>query len=167
MSADIRAPEFSPKQSGIQGSHNGYPSVIIIICDIYIAPYSARSCFKTLYNIIYNIIIPDSDLFPLSTYLNFQRSIQCMLPLLAQSINQTHSHHILSGTHFFYGWVNPWLFDYESYARTNCTITAYYRIISLCLWYRVYFVIINRGFGVTCINFTHLSNINSEWTDFI
>ena len=30
------------------------------LCDIYIAPYSARSCSKVLYNIIYNIIIPDS-----------------------------------------------------------------------------------------------------------
>ena len=32
----------------------------IIICDIYIVPYSARSCSKVLYN----IIIPDLDLFP-------------------------------------------------------------------------------------------------------
>ena len=47
----------------------------IIICDIYIAPSSARSCSKALYNIIYNIIIPDSDLFPPSTYLNSQGSI--------------------------------------------------------------------------------------------
>ena len=42
-----------------------YQGIIIIICDIYIAPYSARSCSKALYNIIYNIIIiPDSDLVP-------------------------------------------------------------------------------------------------------
>jgi len=33
---------------------------IIIICDIYIARYSGRSCSKALYKIIYNIIIPDS-----------------------------------------------------------------------------------------------------------
>jgi len=31
----------------------------IIICDIHIAPYSARSCPGALFNIIYNIIIPD------------------------------------------------------------------------------------------------------------
>jgi len=37
--------------------------IILIICDIYISPYSARSWFKELYN----IIIPDSDLFPPST----------------------------------------------------------------------------------------------------
>ena len=42
----------------------------LITCDIYVAPYSARSYSKALYNIIYNIIIPDSDLFPSSTYLN-------------------------------------------------------------------------------------------------
>ena len=36
--------------------------IIIIICDIYIAPYSARSCSKALYNMIYNNIIHDSDL---------------------------------------------------------------------------------------------------------
>jgi len=34
-------------------------ALIIIICDIYIVHYSARSCSKALYNIIYNIIIPD------------------------------------------------------------------------------------------------------------
>jgi len=37
--------------------------IIIIICDIFIAPYSARSFSKALYNSIYNIIIPDSDCF--------------------------------------------------------------------------------------------------------
>ena len=52
----------------------------IIICDIYIAPYSAKSCSKALYNIIYNIIILDSDLFTPSTHLNSQGSIQRMLP---------------------------------------------------------------------------------------
>ena len=76
--------------------------IIIITFDIYIAPYSARSCSKALYNIIYNIIIPDSDLFPPSTHLNSQGSIQCMLPLQAQSITQTHSHQVLSGTHFLW-----------------------------------------------------------------
>jgi hypothetical protein len=39
-------------------------NIIIIISDIYIAPYSARSCSKVLYNIIYSIIIIDSDPFP-------------------------------------------------------------------------------------------------------
>ena len=51
--------------------------IIIIICDIYISSYSARSCSKALYN----IIITDSDLFPPSTYLNSQVSIERMLPL--------------------------------------------------------------------------------------
>ena len=46
-----------------------------IICYIYLAPYSARSCSNALYNITYNIIIPYSDLFPPSTYLNSQGSI--------------------------------------------------------------------------------------------
>ena len=70
--------------------------LIIIIYDIYIAPYSGRSCF----NALYNTIIPDSDLFPPSTYLN---SKGCMLPLKAQSVTQTHNHLVLSGTHFPYG----------------------------------------------------------------
>ena len=69
------------------------------MCDIYIAPFSARSCSNALYNIIYNIIMPDS-LFPPCTYLNSQGSIQCMLPLLAQSVTQTHSHLVTSGSHF-------------------------------------------------------------------
>ena len=51
-------------------------NIIIIICDIYIAPYSARSYSKALYKIIYNIIIPGSDLFPPSWNLNSQGSIQ-------------------------------------------------------------------------------------------
>ena len=55
--------------------------LLIIICDIYIAPNSARSCCNALYNIIYNIIIPDSDPFPPNTYLNSQGRIQGMLPL--------------------------------------------------------------------------------------
>ena len=65
-------------------------------------PYLARSCSKALYNIIYNIIIPDSDLFAPSTYLNSQGSIQRMLPSYAQSVTQTHSHRVLSGTHFLW-----------------------------------------------------------------
>jgi len=36
---------------------HGNVCCIIIICDIYIAPYSARSCPRALYNIIYNVII--------------------------------------------------------------------------------------------------------------
>jgi hypothetical protein len=55
---------------------------IIIICDIYIARYSGRSCSKALYKIIYNIIIPDSAaVFPLR--------IQRVLPLKAQSVTHT------------------------------------------------------------------------------
>ena len=50
---------------------------VIIICDIYIVPYSARSCSKALYNIIHNLIIPDSDLFPPSTNLNSQYNACC------------------------------------------------------------------------------------------
>ena len=58
--------------------------IIIITCDIY------------------NIIIPDSDLFPPSTDLNSQESVQRILPLQVQSLIQTHSHHhVLSGSHFF------------------------------------------------------------------
>ena len=71
------------------------------------------------------------DPFPANTHLNSQGSIQHMLPLKAQSVTQTHSHHVLSGSHF-YGWVNqsphdsiapPWAsnprrFGYESYALT-------------------------------------------------
>jgi len=53
--------------------------------------------------VLYSIIIPESDLFPSSTHLNAQGSIQCMLLLKVQSINQTHSHHILSGFNFR-GW---------------------------------------------------------------
>ena len=44
------------------------------------APHSARSCSKMFYNIIYNIIIPDSDLFSPSTYLNSQESITTLVP---------------------------------------------------------------------------------------
>jgi len=44
---------------------------------LYMAPYSARSCSKALYN----IVIPDSDLLPPSTYINSRESIQHMLPL--------------------------------------------------------------------------------------
>ena len=36
---------------------NNISFFIIIICNIYIAPYSARSYSKALYNVIYNIII--------------------------------------------------------------------------------------------------------------
>ena len=62
----------------IDGIKYGFSIVIIIIiCGIYIVPYSARSWSKVLYN----IIIPDSNLFPPSTYLNSQGSIQCILPL--------------------------------------------------------------------------------------
>ena len=43
---------------------------------MYIPPYSARSYSKVLYNIMYNIIIPESDLFPPNTYFNSQGSIQ-------------------------------------------------------------------------------------------
>ena len=60
-----------------------------------------------------------------------------MLLLSVQSITQTHSHHVLSGTHF-YGLVNQSPHDniaspgdsnlrpfgYESYALTNCAIMA-------------------------------------------
>ena len=63
--------------------------------------FQLDSCSKAFYS----IIIPDSDLFQSSTYLNSQGSIQLMLPLKAQNITQTHSHHVLSGSHF-YGWVN-------------------------------------------------------------
>ena len=48
----------------VQPSQRRLYQEVIIICDIYIASYSARSCSKAIYNIIYNIIIPDSDLFP-------------------------------------------------------------------------------------------------------
>jgi len=61
----------------IQTKHTCTHNNNIIICDIYIAPYSVRSCSKAFYN----IIIPDSDLFPPSTHLNSQVSIQRMLPL--------------------------------------------------------------------------------------
>ena len=61
---------------------------IIIICDIYKGSYSARSCSKALYNIIYNIIIPDSDLFPPSRYLNSQGSIYaCRVDVKYSNIN--------------------------------------------------------------------------------
>jgi len=57
---------------------------------------------------------------------------QRMLPLKAHSVNQTHSHHVLSDSHF-YGWVNsfaypgasdPQPFGYEYYALTNGAITT-------------------------------------------
>ena len=66
---------------GTNGGLNILHYTYIIICDIYIAPFSARSCSRALYGIIYNIIMPNSDRFPSSTYLNSQRSIQRMLPL--------------------------------------------------------------------------------------
>ena len=44
---------------------------------VYIAPEPGKPCSEVLYS----IIIPDSDLFPPSTHLNSQGSIQCMLPL--------------------------------------------------------------------------------------
>ena len=119
--------------------------IIIITCNIYIAPYSARSCSKAPYNIIYNIIIPDSNLFPPSTYLKSQGGIQPMLQLKVQSVTRTHSHSVLSGSHF-YGRVNqsphdniaahralkPRPFGYESYTLTNCTITANLEALKIC-----------------------------------
>ena len=59
-----------------------YIYIYIYVCDIYIAPYSARSCFKALYNIIYNIIIPDSDLLLPSRYLNSHGRIQRMFAII-------------------------------------------------------------------------------------
>ena len=118
--------------------------IIIIMCDIYIAPYLARSCSKMLYN----IIIPDSDLFPPSTHLNSQGSIRRMLPLKAQGITQTHSHRILSGTHFL--WMSDPVATWQHCSsrnlepatlrlrvlRSNWAITAI-----IILWIPSYFVL--------------------------
>ena len=85
--------------------------------------------------------------------LTSQGSIQCMLPLKTQSINRTRSHHVLSGSHF-YGWVNQspndstaapgasklWLFGYESYPLTNCTITACV-CVCVCIYIYIYIYI--------------------------
>ena len=68
-----------------------------VICGIYIVLYSARSCSAALYN----LIIPGSNLFPYSTNLNSKGTIQRMLRFLAQSVTQSHSHRVLSDTHFY------------------------------------------------------------------
>ena len=60
-----------------------------------------------------------------------------MLPLKVQSMTQTHSHRVPSGSNFYGrvnksphdgiaapGTSNPRPFGYESYALTNCAITA-------------------------------------------
>jgi len=106
-----------------------------------IAPEPGITLFwSAVRTVRYSIIIPNSDLFQSSTYLNSQGSIQCLLPLKVQSDTQTHSHHVLSGSHFD-GWVNQlthgsialfaapgasnlWCIVYETYALTNCAITA-------------------------------------------
>ena len=81
-------------------SYFSYPFNIIIICDVYIVPYSARSCSKALYNIIHNIIIPDSDPFPPSMYLNSKGAYnECCH--YRRKVLLTHP---ARGS--FYGWVN-------------------------------------------------------------
>jgi len=100
----------------------------------YIAPYSARSCSKALYN----ISIADSDLFPPSTYLN---SLGADNACCHYYRRRTLLKHIAIASWMvviFYGWVNrsphdriaahgasnPLPFGYEFYALTNCAITT-------------------------------------------
>ena len=125
--------------------------IIIIICDIYIVSYSARSCSKALYN----IIIPDSDLFPPSTYLNSQGSIQCMRPLYAQSITQTQSHHIL------YGWVNQSPHDsIVAHGASNPRPFGYKSCIKCFEQYQIYFLSVSWRFNVIFMNYV---DILLEW----
>jgi len=76
-----------------------YNIFLILIMHVYIASEPG-----TLFGskALYRVIIPDSDLFPPNTHIStLQESIQRMLPLKAQNITQTHSHHALSCSHLF------------------------------------------------------------------
>ena len=110
-------------------------TVIIIICDIYIAPYSARSCSKSkgftiLLSLTQTCFHPAHISTPRGVY-NTYGHYRCKALLKHLAIT---SCQVL----IFYGWVNqsphnsiaahgalnlrP--FGYESYALTKCAITA-------------------------------------------
>ena len=72
---------------------------------IYIYIYVVYDLYSTALNCVVMccftyITISDSELRQSSTYHNSQRNIQHMMPLKAQTVTQTHSHYILSGSHF-------------------------------------------------------------------
>ena len=77
------------------------------VCEIIICFVSEGSSFYLVcvlvcvtHSHIYTHTHTHSDLLQCNTHLNFQQSIQCMLPLKVQSVTQTHSRHTLSDSHF-------------------------------------------------------------------
>jgi len=109
--------------------------LVTLMCDIYIVPYSARSCYKVLYNISLSLTQTCFHPAQISTpngayngccHYRHKALLKHIAIVSCQVLN-------------FYGWVNqsphdsiaahivsnPWRFGYQSYALTNCAITAF------------------------------------------